>query len=71
MFFPSSLSAVTNQIELPQTFTLIDDENCIHFTDRFKYLGAIILPCLMEDAEIEARIKKAKSQMGARTSPNE
>jgi len=64
MFFPSSLSAVTNNIEIPQTFTLNNDENCVHFKDRFKYLGAIIMPCLMEDAEIEAKIKKAKSQMG-------
>ena len=71
MFFPSSLSAATNQIELPQIFTINNDENCVHFRGRFKYLGAIIMPCLMEDAELEARIKKAKSQMGARTSPNE
>jgi len=64
MFFPSSLSAATHQIELPQTFTLNNDKNCIHFTDRFKYLGAIIMPCLTEDAEIEAQIITAKSQMG-------
>jgi len=64
IFFPSSLSAATNQLELQQTFTLNNNENCIHFTDRFKYLGAIIMPCLTEDAEIESQIKKAKSQMG-------
>jgi len=64
MFFPSSLSAAMNQMELLQTFTLNNDENCIHFTDRFKYLSAIIMPCLMEDAEIKAQIKQAKSQMG-------
>ena len=36
-----------------------------HFTNKFKYLGSIITPLLNEDAEIEARIKKAKSIMGA------
>jgi hypothetical protein len=32
---------------------------------KFKYLGSFITPLLNEDAEIESRIKKAKSIMGA------
>jgi hypothetical protein len=40
----------------------------IHSVRNFKYLGSIITPLLNEDAEIEARIKKAKAIMGiART----
>ena len=31
---------------------------------KFKYLGSIITPCLTENAEIDVRIRKAKSQMG-------
>ena len=48
---------------LQQTSRLTTGNN-IHFMAAFKYLGSIITPCLTEDKEIDARIKKAKSQMG-------
>jgi len=60
---PPSLLLAMNQTELPPSFKLNDGKNDIHFTNKFKYLGSIITPCLTEDAKIEARIKKAKSQM--------
>ena len=37
----------------------------IHFVNKFKYLSTIITPLLNEDTEIETRIAKAKSLMGA------
>jgi len=32
--------------------------------NKFKYLGSLITPCLTENVEIKAWIKKAKSQLG-------
>jgi hypothetical protein len=52
----------------PEAVLALPDEKKIHFVRKFKYLGSIITPLLNENAEIEARIKKAKSIMGiART----
>jgi hypothetical protein len=52
---------------VPEDLALPDGKK-IHFVRSFKYLGSIITPLLNEDAEIEARIKKAKAIMGiART----
>ena len=52
---------------VPEDLALPDGEKK-HFVCNFKYLGSIITPLLNEDAEIEARIKKAKAIMGiART----
>ena len=42
---------------------LNNNKNNIHFTSSFKYLGAFLAPDLTEDAEIEARINKASSQL--------
>ena len=36
-----------------------------YIVNKFKYLGSIITPLLNKDAEIDARVKKAKSIMGA------
>jgi hypothetical protein len=67
MFFPSSLKQAKEDFNnniLPQKILLPDDKN-IHFVNKFKYLGTIITPLLNEDIEIETRIAKAKSLMGA------
>ena len=67
MFFPTSLkqarSDQTNN-HVPEELLLPNNKK-VHFVSRFKYLGSIITPLLNEDAEIDARIKKAKSIMGA------
>ena len=44
---------------------LLPNGKKVHFTNKFKYLGSLITPLLNEDSEIEARINKAKSIMGA------
>ena len=66
-FFPTSLkqarSDQTNN-HVPEELLLPNNKK-VHFVSRFKYLGSIITPLLNEDAEIDARIKKAKSIMGA------
>jgi len=65
MFFPSALKEATIlQKDLPTSYLLNKGANNISFMDDFKYLGSIIMPHLTEDKEINARIKKAKSQMG-------
>ena len=64
MFFPSSLIQAESQKTLPENFDLNNGANHVQFTDKFKYLGSMITPCLTENAEIDARIRKAKSQMG-------
>ena len=46
-------------------YILLPNEKKVHFTNKFKYLGSLITPLLNEDSEIEARINKAKSIMGA------
>ena len=66
MFFPASLKqARPNQVNnhVPEDLILLNSKK-IHFVNKFKYLGSIITPLLNEDAEIDARIKKAKSIMG-------
>jgi len=67
MFFPASLKEARYCYEnnkLPDDLQLPNNKR-IHFVKNFKYLGSIITPLLNEDAEVEARIKKAKSIMGA------
>ena len=67
MFFPASLKQARHDFEnniLPSDI-LLSDTKKVHFTNKFKYLGSIITPLLNEDTEIEVRIKKAKSIMGA------
>jgi hypothetical protein len=70
MFFPATLKqAKLKGLEniVPEDLALPDGKK-IHFVRSSKYLGSIITPLLNEDAEIEARIKKAKAIMGiART----
>jgi hypothetical protein len=44
---------------------ILPHEAQIHFINKFKYLWCIITPLLNEDAEIDARIKKDQSIMGA------
>ena len=67
MYFPPSLTQARDDLannRLPEDILLPDNKK-VHFTKSFKYLGSIITPLLNEDSEIEARIKKAKSIMGA------
>ena len=67
MFFPASLKQARNDFDnniLPEDILLTNNKK-VHFVNKFKYLGSIITPLLNEDIEIEARIRKAKSIMGA------
>ncbi len=63
MFFPASLKEAKLLTVPPDDLKLPNDIR-IQFTNNFKYLGSIIALLLNEDAEIDARIKKAKSIMG-------
>ena len=63
MFFPDNLNLAIYQVEkylLPENLILPNDSQ-IHFVTTFKYLGSFITSLLNEDAEIDSRIKKAKS----------
>jgi hypothetical protein len=70
MFFPASLKQAKTEVS---NGTLLDNLDLpegkrVHFVHKFKNLGYVITPLLNKDAEVEARIKKAKSLMGtART----
>jgi len=64
MLFPSSLTQAKSQKTLPKNFDLNNGNNHVQFSNKFKCLGSIITPCLMENANINVRIKRAKSQMG-------
>jgi hypothetical protein len=67
MFFPESLKEARNLTTsgiLPPDIKLPDNQH-VRFTHSFKYLGSTITTELNEDAEIKARIKKAKSLLGA------
>jgi hypothetical protein len=67
MFFPASLKQAKEDLSnntLPENLLLPNNKH-IHFTNKFKYLGSTITPLLNEDIEIETRISKAKSLMGA------
>jgi len=67
MFFPTSLNEDRYCYEnnkLPSDLQLTNNKR-IHFVKNFKYLGSIITPLLNKDAEVDARIKKSKSIMGA------
>ena len=73
MYFPPSLKQARNDLannRLPEDILLHENKQ-VHFTSTFKYLGSFITPLLNKDLEVEARIKKAKSIMGAtkHTSP--
>ena len=67
MFFPSSLKQARIDFSnntLPEDILLPNNKK-VHYVNTFKYLGSIITPLLNEDIEIEARIRKAKSVLGA------
>jgi len=67
MFFPNSLMQARFNYEndiLPSDLHLPNNKK-VHFVKNFKYLGSVITLLLNEDAEIDIRIKKAKSIMGA------
>jgi hypothetical protein len=70
MFFPTTLKqAKLEALEniVPEDLALPDGKK-VHFVRNYKYPGSIKTPLLNKDAEIEARIKKAKAIMGiART----
>ncbi len=63
MFIPASCGKNDTPI-IPPTIHL-PDQSHVHFTDQFKYLGAIITNTLSDKDEILARLKKARCQMGA------
>ena len=68
LFFPAALKQATIlQEDLPTSYLLNKGANNVQFMDVLKCLGSIIMPCLTKDKEIDARIKKAKSQMGLLT----
>jgi hypothetical protein len=67
MFFPASLKQAKTEVlsgTLPDDLVLPNRKR-VHFVHKFKYLGSVITPHLNEDAEVEARIMKAKSLMSA------
>ena len=67
MFFPASLKQAKNESDnniLPADLLLPNNKK-VHYVTKFKYLGSIITPLLNEDIEIQTRIAKAKSIMGA------
>ena len=64
MFLPPSLLVKANEtMDIPENLNLNNGTNNIPFIEQFKYLGALITPELIEDAEIKAQINKAKAQM--------
>mmetsp|Transcript_1493 Transcript_1493/g.2313 ORF Transcript_1493/g.2313 Transcript_1493/m.2313 type:complete len:881 (+) Transcript_1493:452-3094(+) len=67
MYFPPSLKLAkyefVNNI-LPDDI-ILENGKKVHYVNKFKYLGSFITPLLNEDYEIDMRIKKAKSIMGA------
>ena len=67
MFFPATLKQAKFEVcnNIVQEDLILPDEKKVHFVHSFKYLGSIITPLLNEDTEVEVRIKKAKSLMGA------
>ena len=67
MFFSASLKQAKEDFinnTLPEKLLLPNNKH-IHFINKFKYLGSTITPLLNKDIEIETRISKAKSLMGA------
>jgi hypothetical protein len=67
MFFPKTLSeakTLNKNNNTPLHNIALPDNQHIQFTNNFKYLGSILSPELNEDAEIKARIRKAKSLIG-------
>jgi len=67
MFFPASLKQAKNDYNnniLPEDLLLPNNKK-VHYVTKFKYLGSIITPLLNQDIEIQTRITKAKSIMGA------
>ena len=67
MFFPATLKQAKFEVcnNIVQEDLTLPDEKKVHFVHSFKFLGSIITPLLNEDTEVEVRIKKAKSLMGA------
>ena len=64
IYFPPSMKEAREQNELPPNLKLNNGANNIHFSSSFKYLGSYITSDLSDELEIEARIKKATTQMG-------
>jgi hypothetical protein len=56
MYFPASLKDAKKQFE---------GWKKVHFINNFKYIGSTITTLLNEDNKVEARIRTAKSIMGA------
>jgi hypothetical protein len=68
MYFPPTLEVTTQHIQhnrLPPNITINDGKNYVHFVNHFKYLGSYISDTLKEDFEIQTRISKAWSVLGA------
>ena len=67
MFFPASLKQAKNDNNkniLPED-VLLPNNKKVHFFMKFKYQGSNVTSLLNKDIEIQTRITKAKSIMGA------
>ena len=67
MYFPSSLKQAKYEFDnniLPDNIILGSGKK-VHYVNKFKFLGFFITLILKKDYEIDTRIKKAKSIMGA------
>ena len=63
MYVPPSIEEAQANEDVPQSITMSQGENDIHFMRKFRYLGSIIAADLTKDAGIKIRVKKAWTQM--------
>jgi len=65
MFFLVALIGTANILkDLCARYSLNKGANNLQFMEAFTYLGSSMMLCLTEHKETDARIKRAKSQMG-------
>ena len=57
MYFLLSLLQADHQKDLPLDFQLNVSVKSMQSTNKFKYLGAVITPCLTKDTKIKAELK--------------
>ena len=62
--FPPSMKEAQENEAPTEKLLLNEGSNSIPFIKKIRYLGALIIPELNEDIEIQTRIKKEKSQIG-------
>jgi hypothetical protein len=61
MYFPRKN---TNYCK-PKPKAFSDGKHHFEYTDKFKYLGCILMPDLLDDKEITKRVKQAKAQIAS------